>query len=62
LVFNDPDGTTSLLDGVNLGLGHLKKAHTTLKALVVVSDGGDNHSRYTLPALPARAAEAGTLI
>ena len=47
LVFNDPYGNTSLLDGVNLGLGHLKKAHTPLKALVVVSDGGDNNSRYS---------------
>jgi len=33
LVFTNPDGSTSLLDGVNLGLEHLKKAHTPRKAL-----------------------------
>src|SRR5262249_36034905 len=62
LVFINPDGSTSLLDGVNLGLEHMKKAHTPRKALVVVSDGGDNTSRYTLSELLSRAVEANTLI
>lgn len=62
LVFTNPDGSTSLLDGVNLGLEHLKKSHTPRKALVVVSDGGENNSRYTLRELLARAVEADTLI
>ena len=62
LVFINPDGSTSLLDGVNLGLEHMKKAHTPRRALVVVSDGGDNNSRYTLSELLSRAVEANTLI
>lgn len=62
LVFTNSDGSTSLLDGVNLGLEHLKKSHTPRKALVVVSDGGENNSRYTLHELLARAVEADTLI
>jgi Ca-activated chloride channel family protein len=40
----------------------MKKARNPRKALVVVSDGGDNNSRYTLRELLARAIEAGTLI
>jgi Ca-activated chloride channel homolog len=62
LVFAAPDGTTSLLDGVYLGLEHMRKAHNPRKALVVVSDGGDNNSRYTLRELTEKAVEADTMI
>lgn len=62
LVFTNPDGSTSLLDGANLGLEQMKKAHRPRKALVIVSNGGENNSRYTLTELLARAVEAGTLI
>ncbi len=40
-------GLTALLDAVELGVREMKKAKNPRKALVVVSDGGDNHSRYT---------------
>jgi Ca-activated chloride channel family protein len=62
LLFTNPDGTTSLLDGVYMGLQQLKKAHNPRKALIVVSDGGDNNSRYTLRELTSMAAEADTQI
>jgi len=62
LLFTNPDGTTSLLDGVYMGLQQLKKGHNPRKALVVVSDGGDNNSRYTLRELTALAAEADVQI
>jgi len=62
LVFTHPQGTTSLLDGVYLGLHEIKKAHTPRKALVIVSDGGDNDSRYTLHELDDLAAESDTEI
>jgi Ca-activated chloride channel homolog len=62
LVFAGPGGSTSLLDGVFLGLEHIKKARNPRKALVVVSDGGDNNSRYTLRELAGRAVEADTSI
>jgi Ca-activated chloride channel family protein len=40
-------GRTSLLDAVHLALSQMKKAQNARKALVILSDGGDNHSRYT---------------
>jgi|SRR5579871_500567 len=43
-----PDGHTALLDAIHLGIRQMKKAHGPRKALFVVSDGGDNHSRYTV--------------
>ena len=40
-------GRTALLDAVYLGLSEMKKATTNRRALLIISDGGDNHSRYT---------------
>src|SRR6202167_2254270 len=42
-----PDGGTALLDALYLGLDQIKKARNERRVLLVVSDGGDNHSRYT---------------
>jgi Ca-activated chloride channel family protein len=42
-----PFGRTSLLDAIHLALGHMKSAHNLRKAIVILSDGGDNRSRYT---------------
>jgi Ca-activated chloride channel homolog len=44
----EPEGLTALLDAVSLGLKQMKQAHNARKALLIISDGGDNHSRYTL--------------
>jgi Ca-activated chloride channel family protein len=43
----EPDGWTALLDAVYLGMNRLKHAHNSRKALLVLSDGEDNSSRYT---------------
>jgi len=43
-----PFGRTALLDGVHVGLQHMKKARNLRKALVILSDGGDNWSRHNL--------------
>jgi len=40
-------GLTALLDAVNLGIAEMKNAKNPRKALVVISDGGDNNSRYS---------------
>ncbi len=42
-----PLGRTSLLDAVHLALREMKAARHLRKAIVILSDGGDNHSRYT---------------
>ena len=47
LLFVKSEGRTSLLDAIYLGLADMRKANSSRKALLVISDGGDNHSRYT---------------
>src|ERR1039457_1235647 len=42
-----PSGRTSLFDALSLALKEMKSAHNLRKAIVIVSDGGDNHSRRT---------------
>jgi Ca-activated chloride channel family protein len=41
------EGFTALWDAIYAGLTQMRKAHYGKKALLVISDGGDNHSRYT---------------
>jgi len=43
----ESQGLTALLDAVYMGLREMKNAKNPRKALVIVSDGGDNNSRYT---------------
>lgn len=47
LMFTAAHGMTALFDGIYLGLSQMRRAHNTKKALLIISDGGDNHSRYT---------------
>ncbi len=42
-----PVGRTALLDAIYLALAQLRKSHCERKALLIISDGGDNASRYT---------------
>ena len=46
LLFVKSGGMTAMLDAIYLGLHEMRKATTSRKALLVISDGGDNHSRY----------------
>jgi Ca-activated chloride channel family protein len=41
-----PSGSTALLDAVFLGLRQMREARNARRILLIVSDGGDNHSRY----------------
>ncbi len=43
-----PFGRTSLLDAIHLALVQMKGAHNLRKAIVILSDGGDNRSRFTV--------------
>jgi len=40
-------GMTALLDAIYLGIHEMDHAQYPRKALLIISDGGDNHSRYT---------------
>lgn len=62
LVFTIPKGRTSLLDGIHMGLQKMKRARYGKKALLIISDGGDNHSRYGEKAVKATARESDVMI
>src|SRR6202008_5132893 len=47
LVYTAPKGRTALLDAIYLGMSKMREAKYGKKALLIISDGGDNHSRYT---------------
>jgi VWFA-related protein len=48
LTFTQSKGRTALLDGVYLAINELRRHATNpRKALLIISDGGDNSSRYT---------------
>lgn len=47
LTFTQAKGRTALLDGVYLAMNQMKKARNPRKAVIILSDGGDNSSRYT---------------
>src|SRR5689334_17894714 len=55
-------GGTALFDAVYSALHEIRAASPGRKALVVVSDGGDNHSRFRKSELMQRAVEADTQI
>jgi len=47
LLFVKAGGRTALLDAIYMGLHEMRSATTDRRAMLVISDGGDNHSRYT---------------
>jgi Ca-activated chloride channel family protein len=47
LTFTQSKGRTALLDAIYMGLHEMKKGKNARKALLIISDGGDNNSRYT---------------
>ena len=57
-----PGGLTAMLDAINMGLAEMKKARNSRKAIVIISDGGDNHSRYTSAQIESLVREADVQI
>jgi Ca-activated chloride channel homolog len=55
-------GATALIDSVYMGLNRMRAARRPHKALLVISDGMDNHSRYSTPELLRVAEEADVQI
>jgi Ca-activated chloride channel family protein len=62
LVFTVPKGRTALLDAIYLGVSKMRQAKYTKKALLIISDGGDNHSRYTEGEIKSLVKESDLLI
>jgi Ca-activated chloride channel family protein len=57
-----PRGRTALLDAIVVSLNEMRKAHNSRKALVIISDGGDNSSRYTVSEVKNQVREADVQI
>jgi len=62
LVYAVPKGRTALLDAIYLGMSRMRKAKHQKKALLIISDGGDNHSRYTEGEIKSMVKEADVQI
>lgn len=62
LTFTQSKGRTALLDAVYMALDKMKKARNPRKALLIISDGGDNSSRYTETEIKNRVREADVQI
>jgi Ca-activated chloride channel homolog len=53
-----PTGRTTLIDGIHLALAEMKKARYLRKAIVILSDGGDNWSRHSAHEIRSALLEA----
>ena len=62
LLYTVPKGLTALWDAVYLGLSKMRSAKYTKKALLILSDGGENHSRYTYTEMRRMVREADVQI
>jgi Ca-activated chloride channel family protein len=62
LAFSRSHGSTALLDAVYMAMHEMKKSKKNKKALLIISDGGDNHSRYTVGEVRNTVIEADVLI
>lgn len=62
LTFAQSKGRTALLDAIMLSLLEIKKSDKKRKALLIISDGGDNSSRYTESEVRSRVREGDVLI
>lgn len=60
LMLTSPKGRTALLDAIYLGLSEMRGAHNAKRALLILSDGGDNHSRYNENDIKRLVREADT--
>ena len=60
MMLTAPRGRTALLDAIYLGLSQMRGAHNAKRALLIISDGGDNHSRYNEGDIKRLVKEANT--
>ena len=62
LAFPQSKGRTALLDAVYMAVHEMKKAKNPRKALLLISDGGDNSSRYSEAEIKSVVKEADVQI
>ena len=62
LAFTQSRGRTALLDAVYMAVHEMRKAKNPRKALLLISDGGDNSSRYTETEIKTLVKEADVQI
>lgn len=62
LVFAVPRKRTALLDAIYMGVHKMREAKYAKKALLIISDGGDNHSRYTEGEIKSLVKEADVMV
>jgi Ca-activated chloride channel family protein len=60
MMMTSAKGRTALLDAIYLGLSQMRGAHNAKRALLILSDGGDNHSRYNESDIKRLVKEADT--
>jgi len=62
LVFAVPKKRTALLDAIYRAVSKMRQAKYPKKALLIISDGGDNHSRYTEGEIKSLVKEADVMV
>jgi Ca-activated chloride channel family protein len=62
LLYINPRGRTALLDAIYMGIEKMRHARYSKKALLVISDGGDNHSRYGEREVKSAVKESDVMI
>ena len=62
LTFTHSGGRTALLDAITLAMHEMKKSSMRRKALLIISDGGDNASRYSASEVRNMVRESDVLI
>jgi Ca-activated chloride channel homolog len=62
LVYPVAKGRTALLDAVYFGMNKMRNAKYQKKALLIISDGGDNRSRYTDREIKNMVKEADVMV
>lgn len=60
MMLTAPKGRTALLDAIYLGLSQMRGARNAKRSLLILSDGGDNHSRYNESDIKRLVKEADT--
>lgn len=62
LLLVESRGTTALFDALYLAINRMKHARHERKAILIISDGGENHSRYTQAETAELVKESDVLI